>query len=276
VRGIWALRAAVHACVACVAVACASTGDEQVLAPVVLGMTAETAPIQSDGNESIFQVQTPVPLPMRAPTAAEAAGLGEAPPYPRAPFLLASHVRVEVRYVLSNLDDEPRTFELLFDPWNEFVRYRPGIVVSDNEALPNLSGYNRFFTLAPKQRVEGVLTNDDTRELAVDLATAQAIAAAPPPQDADVGAAVLMNRAMNLQNRSSSPDPLLAPYIPRVIAGLTGFDVGLRAAQAGNIAIEITVDIKDVQGERVVEPGKSDPTFGEPGETLSPPGARAM
>ena len=36
------------------------------------------------------------------------------------------------------------------------------------------------------------------------------------------------NNIFNPQNRSNSDDPACTPWIPPVIAGLTGFDIGLR------------------------------------------------
>jgi hypothetical protein len=252
---------------------CADQKENQVLQPFVVGMTTNTAAFYSDGQVTLYQVQIPVPLPMRRPGDAEQKVQGPAPPLPRMPFLKQEDVEITVRFTLANLDDESRTVELLVDPWNEFVRYKPMIqVVSDEETAPDFSGFDKYFVLGPKERFEGVITPDDTKELAVDLATAESLIKAPPPNEAD-GVNGLVNRAFNLQNRSSRFDPLLTPTIDALpaVPGLVGFDLGLRTTAAMNVAVEVIIDVRDIQGDRVVPPGKTDKTFGTPGTTLSPP-----
>jgi hypothetical protein len=260
------------------ALAC-DNGTAQVTPPVVLGMTDQIAASYSDAQLTIFTVQVPVKLPMRAPTDAERQALGpKVDPYPRAPFLLNDDVRIEVRFTLSNLDDKQHSIELLLDPWNEFVRYRGGVtVVNDEVTTPNLSGYDKFYVLPPKGRVVGTLTTDDMHDLAIKLATVEnIILKAPPPDPMNPmsGPTGLINRVFNIQNRTNTGDPLFTPYIPTVIAGMTGFDLGLRSYEPANVAVEITVDVTDVNGHRVVQPGQSDALMREPTTVLTPPGAR--
>jgi hypothetical protein len=257
--------------------ACAGGDEERVIPPVVVGMTPNVAPFYDDGETQLYMVQNQVRLPVRRSTDEERAALPRGiAPYGRQPFLLDSDLRLEIRFTLSNLDDEQRIVELLVDPWNEFVRYRPGVQAGDEEAIPNFSGFQRFFVIPPKSRIEGVITPDDMRELAIDLATAQQIMSAPPPANAidEDPRTGLINRAFNLQNRSNQEDLLVKPHIPAVIAGLTGFDIGLRASQPGNVALESIIDVKDLNGERLVELSSGDPEIGVPGRVLTPPGAR--
>jgi hypothetical protein len=257
------------------AVACNGGDDNQTLSPVALAMTAQTAPTYDDGETRIYQVQIAVPLPVREPNDQERGTLRSenVAPYGRAPFLRSADERVEIRYVLSNLDDQPRTVELLIDPWNEFVRYRPGVQAGGEEAIPNFSGWQDHVVLAPKARKIGVITSDDTLELAIDLATVQNILA-NPPGDPDANVPGLVNRAFNRQNRSNLPDALVGPYIPQVIAGITGFDLGLRTSAPANVAVEIVVDVIDVHGERMVPLARIDEAMGPPGRVLTPPGAQ--
>jgi hypothetical protein len=254
--------------------ACNGGDDNQTLSPVALAMTTQVAPSYDDGETQIYQVQIPVSLPVRDPTGAERDALrGDVQPYGRSPYLLAADERVEIRYVLTNLDDQPRTVELLIDPWNEFVRYRPGVQADGEEALPNFSGWQDHVVLPPKGRKIGVITADDTLELAIDLATAQNIIE-NPPADPNANVAGLVNRAFNRQNRSSLPDALVGPYIPQVIAGIVGFDLGLRSNAPANVAVEIVVDVKDLHGERMIPLARYNEFMGPPGNVLSPPGAR--
>jgi hypothetical protein len=255
---------------------CVGTDANQVTGPVVLGMNSTVAPTYDDGQTKIFTAQTAVPLPIRRPTDDDLKGRMPVDPFPRSPWLVVDDVRLEMRFTLSNLDDDDHTVELLVDPWNEFVRYRPGLVVGRDNATPDLSGYDRRFIVPGKSRVEGVLTPDDMRELAVDLATAQQIVAHPPGMDASVDAHALVNRAFNVQNRSNDGDPLLTPRIPAVIPGLTGFDLGLRMDQAADVAIEVTIDVTDQNGNRTVPASKTDPFLGPPGNALSTPKPTAM
>ncbi|MEO8876011.1 MAG: hypothetical protein ABI461_10515 [Polyangiaceae bacterium] len=256
---------------------CANTDDNQVNAPVDLGMTDTMAPYYSDQELTLYQAQIPVKLPIRAPTADEAKALGKLAPYPHAPFLSSTDIRVQVRFTLSNIDDKPHAVEMLFDAWNEFDRYKPGIqIVSDDQTTPDFSTNDKFFIVPAKGRVQGTLTSDDTSEMEIDLATAEAIMAGTPPLGADVSANALMNHAMNLQNRSTQPDPLLQSWIPKgAVPGLTGFDLGIRTSEPANVAVEITIDLTDLNGNRIIPQGNSEKAIGIPPKELVPPKAPA-
>ncbi len=273
-----ALAASVGAC---------GGADGQVTTPTVVGMDDQMASYYSDGQMTIYQVQTPVQwadgkdgLRMRRPNADEKAKLGKAAPYPREPWIKVDDVKVTIRYTITNLDDKKHSVELLVDPWNEFVRYQPGIqIISDEETLPDLSGYDKFFVLQPKSRTEGTLTPDDTHELAVDLATVMNINANPPANANDPNGTsgnALFNHVFNLQNRSNGYDPLITPYIPAVVPAITGFDLGLRSYEPMNVAVEVSVDVQDLVGNKVVPLDGTDPMYGIPGTVLAPPKAPAQ
>ncbi len=261
------------------AVACAGESNTEVLPPVVLAMLETTPPAYDDGEQQIFQVGKEVPLPFRRPEDGERPS-GELQPYPRRPFHFAKDSRITVRYTLSNLEDRERVVELLLDPWNEFVRYAPGLgTAGEDEVLPNLSGIDRWVVLPPKGRVEGILTPDDMVELAVDLTTAMTLERRPPDQQGPFGGPALYNRAFNAQNRSSEPDPVLVDWLPRArtdVAAITGFDLGLRTAAAAKVAVELVVDVEDLSGDRVVMDGDGEGRkLNRPGTVLTPPAAPA-
>lgn len=264
-------------------VSCEGTSSDQVIPPVDLGMTSEIMPYYSDGNLTLYQVNLPVPLPVRRPTSAEIQSLVGAPkgtPYPRSPFLKVGDESIEVHYVISNLDTSPHTIWMLIDPWNEFVRYNPGVtVVSDDETDPNF-GYDLSFYVDGNSRVEGDLTSDDMQEVATRLAAAENVisqAAAismQAMQGNGTDPTTLVNHIFNPQNWSNTNDPLFTPWVPPVVAGLTGFDLGLRSVnESANVAIEITIQVQDLNGNRFVAATSTD-QIGIPPKVISPPEAR--
>jgi hypothetical protein len=266
--------------------ACSNGSADQVTQPVPLGMSSSIAPYYNDGNLTIYQAARPVPLPVRRPTAAQSKALGPAPsgtPYPHAPFLPSSDESVEVHYTVSNLDSVQHTVWILIDPWNEFVRYVPGVTVVDADVtVPNL-GYDLSFPVEAMSRLQGTITTDDMQEIARKLAAAENVVA----QQTTINAAAmangspsvsdLVNHIFNPQNRSNSGDPLYTPYIPSVVAGVTGFDLGIRTFEPANVAVEITMDIQDTSpnDDRFYTPDDTtDKPLGEPTTILSPPAAR--
>jgi hypothetical protein len=264
------------------ALGCADGSADQVTQPVDVGMTDKTPPYYSDGQLTLYQVQIPVQLPVRKMTAADLRAVGATPPgtpYPRGVFLHAGDESVEVRFTISNIDDAAHDIWLLIDPWNEFVRWRPGVtVINDETTLPNF-GYDMEFTVPGKQRLEGTITADDIHEIAIKLAAVENLLASPPQAMAARGFDVtqISNNIFNPQNRSNSVprDLLYTPWIPPVVAGVTGFDLGLRTTEPANVAVEVTIDVQDLRGDRFVPQDKtSDPQMGMPQKVLSPPAAR--
>lgn len=66
-----------------------------------------------------------------------------------------------------------------------------------------------------------------------------------------------VNHAFEEQNHSER-DPLITPWIPRVVAGLTGIDMGLRTTEPARIALEIVVEITDQGTNKVRKEGEED------------------
>jgi hypothetical protein len=269
-----------------VAAACDNNSSNQVTSPIALGMTSTMMAYYKSEQLTLYEAQRPVPLPVRQPSSAEINSLGPAPtgtPYSRAPWLTADDESIEVRYTLSNIDSQDHTLWLLVDPWNEFVRWVPGVtVVNDEVAAPNY-GYDLAFYVPAMSRVEGTLTTDDMHEIAIKLAStmqllnsAQAKAAAQADAGTmnDFNATGIANNIFNPQNRSNGGDPLYTPWIPQVIAGLTGFDLGIRTLEPANVAVEITIDVQDVRGNHFVASDSTQAQLGPPPANLSPPSAR--
>lgn len=251
---------------------------QRTLEPSRVAITDDTEPFYDDGELTMYEVKAPIELPILEPDQASARALRQqdVEPYGAKPWVTADQVDVQVSWTVSNLDKDTHNVHLLLDPWNEFGRYYPGVTVvdeQDGEVMPNLSGYDRFFEVpglddeyGRSSRVHGVVTFDAMHEMAIDFATVMNIIANPPADDdmtLPFGAATLVNHAFDIHN-SSENDPLVDVYIPDVIAGLTGFDVGLRTYEPANIALEIVIEIVDKDSQRVVEDGSDDQVLQTP------------
>jgi hypothetical protein len=276
--------------VAVAGAACSQSSSNQVTGPFDLGMPAGITAYFSAARLQLYEVQLPVPLPVRKPSQAELSGRGPAPKgtgYPNSPWLRASDESIEVHFTISNLDTTNHGVFLLIDPWDEFVRYAPGVtLVNDEEAQPNF-GYDWEYEVPAMSRVEGTLTTDDMQEIAIKLASVEYMLSSPQAIAAEEAGAgdgglsvtsafdptATANHIFNPQNRSNGDDPLYSPWIPPVVAGLTGFDLGLRTTEPANVAIEITINVQDMNGNRFVPSNSTQAQFGIPPVKLSPPGA---
>jgi hypothetical protein len=247
--------------IALTASGCESADSAQVTPPIVLSIGATEAPVYADGTVTLYSSRLPVPFPIKRPTWQDLAALkGAVPPYPHPPYLLASDETVEVNYTVTNMDSAPRSVWVLLDPWNEFVQYRPAVA---NE--PALSGFAQPVVLAPLERVQGNITPQEMTTLAVKLDTAMQISATTFGPDAAFGATTLIASDFDPQTVPGPSDPLLAAFVPTVVAGLTGFDLALEAESPMNVALEVTVTVTDASGQgKVLPPGTTSGLIGAP------------
>jgi hypothetical protein len=245
-----------------------NAGDESENLPTVqVGMTEAVAPIYDDGENQIYEVKKGVAFPILEPSGAAAADLGktDVEPYGRQPWVTTADIDVQVSWTISNLDDEERVIEVLVDPWNEFGRYYPGLQLTNpenEEYMPNLSGIDKLYALGPKSsgegsRLHGTYTFADMQEMATDFATVMNLIKNPPPteDDEEDPTVTYTNHAFHWQNRSYN-DLLTKPWVPKVVAGLTGIDVGFRSSEPANMAIEVAVEVVDKNGKRVRHEGE--------------------
>jgi hypothetical protein len=254
--------------------ACGSKDEQRTIEPIQLGMTSDMGAIYQDDQMAIYEVKLPIDFgdlagpgshlsAVREPTADEKAAMNGQTvpaPYTHYPWLLKGDYTVQLTYTISNLDPYAHNVELLLDPHNEFGVYWPGMAVTDaqrEQQSPNLSGYDNLMHIPANGRVHGTLTVQDMDELAIDFATVLNILQNAPPPDptmnaADNPAVGLVNHAFARENRSYD-DPLVAPYIPSVIAGLTGVDLGLRTYESANVAIEVVIEIVDKGSGKVIQ-----------------------
>jgi len=290
------------------AAGCGSQEQDRNLQPSEVGLTKDVPPIFDDGETQLFEVKKGVQFPIIKPDKDSQAALNKqkVEPYGREPWITTDDVKVQVTWTLSNLDSVEHVVEVLVDPWNEFGRYYPGMQLADAEEQkfePNLSAIDQYFVLGgvgtgEASRRHGTFTFDDMKEMAVDFATVQNLIKNPPTmlpngfESKDMGMddplPVYANHAFNFQNHSWD-DVLSAPYIPAVIAGLTGIDFGFRTSKASDannmsavdvgIAFEISIEIVDLGKDRVQQEGGTEPllkpttvvvTVGSPVPTAAP------
>jgi len=272
---------------ATLAAGCGSQETSRNLDTEQVGLTPEVPPIFEDDESQLFEVKRGLQFPILAPTTAQQAALNAetVEPYGRKPWITNKDVKVQLTWTISNLDEQQHVVEMLIDPWNEFGRYYPGmnLVNADEEEFkPNFSGIDRYYVLEGKgagasSRRHGTCTFDDMNEMAIDFATVQNMIKFPPPlpngaqADPEEMADPLptyVNHAFNFINHSYD-DPLVAPYIPAVIAGLTGVDFGFRTTEKATIALDIQIEVVDLGEGRVQEAGSKDPLLEKTTEVVT-------
>ena len=268
---------AVGAVALAAATGCEAADSAQVTPPYVVAIAAAETPVYYGRQSHDLRVADPRAVPgrqaHRRPAKRSSVERGAVP---REPYLLNSDETVEVNYVITNLDNQTHDVWLLVDPWNEFVEWRPGVtVISDDETEPNLSGMEIPFVLNPLQRLEGNIQSSDLNTLALKLDTAMAILNATISPMAAYPVATLLNHDFNVQNTPGPSDPLLATYTPKVVAGLTGFNLGLQSYEPLNVAIEATVTVIDNSGTgKILPPGTTTGLIGAPPKVITVPGAK--
>jgi hypothetical protein len=303
VVGSNALVGAVLACAA-VNVGCGTEDETRILPPEQVAMDASAPSVFNDGETVLFEVKKAVYFPIIAPEG----GLpgtqdGVAEPYGRTPWVGLEDVRVQLTWTLSNLENRRHNVWLLVDPRTEFGRYWPGLTLVDaeeGEYVPNRSGYEYYYSLEGKgagerSRRHGTLTYDDMDEVARDFATVMNLIKFPPTtgigggelEEGESPVPTYANHAFHFENRSED-DALVADWVPGVVAGLTGVDIGLRTADrsetagpdpdvavAPKIALEVVVEITDLAGGKVRREGARDPLLGS-NETIITTGVAAQ
>lgn len=260
-----------------------SADDEQSSLPILqVGMTKQVAPIYDDGEMQIFEVKKGLQFPILQPdeTTRRQLNQDKVDPYGRRPWITVDDVEVQVSWTISNLDDEEHVVEMLVDPWNEFGRYYPGLQLTDpdnEEYMPNFSGIDKRYIVAKSSdgessRAHGVYAYSDLKEVATDFATVMDLIENPPPvmgdpENMEDPTVTYTNHAFHWQNRSYD-DLLVKPWVPSVIAGLTGLDLGFRTYEPATIAIEVEVEIVDKRGNRVRQEGEEDKPLLRPSDEI--------
>ncbi|MDF3069909.1 MAG: hypothetical protein K0R38_5510 [Polyangiaceae bacterium] len=271
---------------ALLSVGCSGKEHEESLPLLQVGMTDAVEAIYDDGELAMYEVKKGIAFPILAPDAVTRGQLNAraTAPYGPHPWVTTDDVDVQVNFTISNLDDEEHVVQMLVDPWNEFGRYYPGLQLTnaeDEEYMPNFSGIDKRYIAPGKgageaSRLHGTYTFTDLQEMATDLATVMSLLADPPAtEDEEEDPTVAYtNHAFHSQNRSDD-DPLVAQWVPQVVAGLTGLDIGFRTYERANLAIEVAIELVDKNGKRIRREGDEEKPLLEPTEEIITVGVAA-
>jgi hypothetical protein len=212
-----------------------------------VALTQNTAPAFMTDMDAIYIVERRVEVPVLRPTQGQlddlrkgASGVGKLP-FPRLPWVSRGDLELQVDFTLSNLDDSDHAITVILNGFNEFDEYQPGVQVADDQAIPDYAEWERLYKLGPKERLTRTIREEELDEAATDLATV-------------VNGAPNANEVMYFENKSAN-DVRAKPYIPKVIPGLMGFRIGMRATGKGRVVLEATVRARDVGG-RLADSGQ--------------------
>jgi hypothetical protein len=220
-------------------------GDDGVY-QVALSDATPAAYQGEDEDDALYIVEQRAELPIRRPSNTELSDLMSGAsrytglPFPRLPWVARGDLELQIDFTLSNLDDEEHEVAVTLNGVSEFYEYMPGVQIIDEAAVPDYAQWEKLYKVGGKQRIRGTIREEDLDEAAVDLATV-------------VNGAPNSNQIVFFENKSGS-DPRSKPYVPKVIPGLVGFRIGMRATEAGNLLVEATARVRDV-GDRLAEDG---------------------
>lgn len=200
-----------------------------------VALTADTMPALQVEESALYIVETRAELRVREPTAAELSTLTSAAqraqPFPRMPWLVRDDIPIQVDFTLTNLDDAKRNIDVILNGANEFFEYVPRVLMDEEQAIPLHSQWERRYDLAPKQRLSATVREEELDEMAVDLATV-------------VNGAPNSDEVIYFENNSKT-DQRSKPFIPKVIPGLIALRFGMRATEASNVLLEVSVRVRD-------------------------------
>jgi hypothetical protein len=209
-----------------------------------VAITEDTAAAAETEEGALYIVERRIDLPISNPAESVYADLqqgaeGRGLPFPRLPWVERGDVEVQIDFTLSSLDDQTHNVGVIVNGYNEFHEYVPGVIEIEDEPVPEFSQWESYKQLGPGQRIVGTIREDELDEVAVDLATVVNGA----PSSAEV---------VYFENHSAE-DPRTRPFIPSVVPALVGVRIGLIAFEPAVVMLEVTIRVRDVHGDKLVE-----------------------
>ncbi|MBL8718769.1 MAG: hypothetical protein JNL79_22495 [Myxococcales bacterium] len=221
-------------------VGCASPTERRTQPTAILAVTETTAPaVTTEEGDAVYQVTRPVAVPLTARPSSDLLG-PRVKPYARGLWFTPAELRLQLTYVISNLAGADVLVELMLDTWNEFVYYAPTVTISEEEGLSaDRSTIDRLIRVPAKSRVVGSVSFDDFERAAMALAIM-----IDPLRPNDFH---LVDPQTNLKE-----SPLVKPYLPSAIDGITGFDLSMRINGKAKVVLEATLELEDRTGNLLV------------------------
>lgn len=209
-------------------------------------MTEDTPPFAETDEAAIYIVEQRVEFPIREPTGEQLAALTEdaaSDPllmtFGRAPWVTRDSYRIEIDYLLKNLDDVSHRVTVVANPIDEFYEYSPGVIIDDDDIFAEFAGFERLVEIGPLESITGTIRQEEVDEMAADLAAAVQTGVTNP------------NTFMHPDSQSDH-DPRAIPFVPTIIPGLVGVKMGMRVEDQSNIVCEFTIRVHD-DDDRIVE-----------------------
>jgi hypothetical protein len=204
-----------------------------------VALTEGTPPaFVTEDDEEIFIVTRDFELPITPPKNADLDKLtqkaeGRDLPFPRLPWVDDGDMDLELAYTLANQGDTDVLASVILNGRNEFNVYTP--------AALDFNQWERRFALKPKERVQGIVTELEMQEIAIDLATV-------------VNGAPVSNLVVHFQSQSGR-DERVAEYVPSLVPGLVGLTAGIMTTSAANVVLELSIRAQD-HGGRLAKRGE--------------------
>ncbi len=202
-------------------------------------MTEATPPFAETDEAAIYIVEERIEFPIQEPTGEELADLTAAAAsdpllmtFGRAPWVTRESYRMEIDYILINLDDAPHRVTVTANAISEFHEYSPGVVIEDDEIFAEFAGYERLVEMEPFGRITGTIRAEQIDEMAADLASVVQTGVTNP------------NTFMHPDSESDH-DPRAIPFVPSIVPGLVGVKMGLRIEEQSNVVCELTIRVVD-------------------------------
>jgi len=247
------LRTLGGALVAAAPIGCGTAPQSRTWGPYVVALTSSSPALIAGEEASVFQLGRQIAIPIKP----RPEGLSNTPSYRRPVWITPDQLRIQLSYVITNLEDRDLQIELLVDGWNGSFFYAPQVRVVDDEIVADRSCVQRLMIIPAKGRLEGRVSFDDFERMAIALAGIGNTAnKAPNPFH-------LLDPTTKLYE-----SPLSKPHIPAVIESILGFDLSLRTTAAVRLAVEATVeaiDREDVlmdEGEEAESPNRRRESYG--------------
>jgi hypothetical protein len=192
----------------------------------------------TEEKDPIFIVERRFSFQITPPSQAELQHLaqgaqGRKLPFPRLPWIERQDEEIQVDYALENRGKAAISVMVFLDGINEFDRYTPG--------PEDFHQWEHRYELQPGERISDTITELEMDEVAIDLATV-------------VNGAPNSNQVVQFQSQSGR-DPRVKKYVPKVVPGLVGFEMGLQTGAAAELRLTLSARVQD-HGGRIAERGE--------------------